>query len=44
MPATIDILRPDQPKRVLIVASNPTTSTVTGWPVGFWWSELTHPW
>jgi putative intracellular protease/amidase len=44
MPATIDILRPDQPKRVLIVASNPTTSAVTGWPVGFWWSELTHPW
>jgi len=44
MPATIDILRPDQPKRVLIVASNPTISTVTGWPVGFWWSELTHPW
>jgi putative intracellular protease/amidase len=44
MAATVDILRPDQPKRVLIVASNPTTSTVTGWPVGFWWSELTHPW
>jgi putative intracellular protease/amidase len=19
-------------------------STTTGWPVGFWWSELTHPW
>ncbi|GLW67767.1 dimethylallyltransferase [Kitasatospora phosalacinea] len=30
-------------KRVLILASNPATSTVTGWPVGFWWSELTHP-
>jgi putative intracellular protease/amidase len=44
MPATLDILRPDQPKRVLIVASNATVSTVTGWPVGFWWSELTHPW
>lgn len=44
MPATIDILHPDRPKRVLIVASNTTTSTVTGWPVGFWWSELTHPW
>jgi putative intracellular protease/amidase len=44
MAATVDILRPDQPKRVLIVASNPTTSPVTGWPVGFWWSELTHPW
>jgi putative intracellular protease/amidase len=44
MPATVDILRPDQPKRVLMVASNPAVSTVTGWPVGFWWSELTHPW
>jgi putative intracellular protease/amidase len=44
MPATVDVLRPDQPKRVLMVASNPAVSTVTGWPVGFWWSELTHPW
>jgi putative intracellular protease/amidase len=44
MPATVDILRPDQPKRVLMVASNPAVSTVTGWPVGFWWAELTHPW
>ncbi|TNC73107.1 type 1 glutamine amidotransferase domain-containing protein [Rubellimicrobium roseum] len=32
------------PKRVAIVISNPATSTTTGWPVGFWWSELTHPW
>jgi putative intracellular protease/amidase len=44
MPATIDILHPDQPKRALVVASNPAVSTVTGWPIGFWWSELTHPW
>jgi putative intracellular protease/amidase len=44
MAATVDILHPDRPKRVLIVASNPTVSPVTGWPVGFWWSELTHPW
>jgi len=32
-----------QPKRVAIVISNPATSTSTGWPVGFWWSELSHP-
>jgi putative intracellular protease/amidase len=32
-----------RPKRVAIVISNPATSTTTGWPVGFWWSELTHP-
>ena len=26
-----------------MVASNPATSPTTGWPVGFWWAELTHP-
>jgi putative intracellular protease/amidase len=35
--------RPTRRKRVAIVIANPTTSTTTGWPVGFWWSELTHP-
>lgn len=30
-------------KRVVIVISNPAVSTTTGWPVGFWWSELSHP-
>ena len=30
-------------KRVLFIVANPATSPVTGWPVGFWWSELTHP-
>ncbi|MGH9212462.1 MAG: type 1 glutamine amidotransferase domain-containing protein [Acidimicrobiales bacterium] len=44
MTATVDILHPDRPKRVLMVVSNPFVSNVTGWPVGFWWSELTHPW
>ncbi len=43
MPATIDILDPSSPKRVALVASNPAVSPVTGWPVGFWWAELTHP-
>ncbi len=32
-----------RPKRVAIVLSNPAVSTTTGWPVGFWWSELSHP-
>jgi putative intracellular protease/amidase len=32
-----------RPKRVAIVIANPSVSTTTGWPVGFWWSELTHP-
>jgi putative intracellular protease/amidase len=43
MAASIDINNPDHPKRVLMVAANPATSTQTGWPVGFWWAELTHP-
>jgi putative intracellular protease/amidase len=30
-------------KRLAIVLSNPATSSTTGWPVGFWWSELSHP-
>ncbi|MGE3958603.1 MAG: type 1 glutamine amidotransferase domain-containing protein [Vicinamibacterales bacterium] len=30
-------------KRVAIVIANPAVSSITGWPVGFWWSELTHP-
>jgi putative intracellular protease/amidase len=30
-------------KRVLMVVANPATSPQTGWPVGFWWSELVHP-
>jgi putative intracellular protease/amidase len=33
----------NNPKRVAIVISNPAVSTTSGWPVGFWWSELTHP-
>src|SRR5215469_2872699 len=32
-----------RPKRVAIVVSNPAVSTTTGWPAGFWWSELAHP-
>ena len=43
MGASVDILNPEKPKRVAIVASNPATSKQTGWPIGFWWSELTHP-
>ena len=41
MSATFDVHAP--PKQVLILASNPATSEHTGWPIGFWWSELTHP-
>jgi len=31
-------------KKVLLVVSSPAISATTGWPVGFWASELIHPW
>ena len=43
MTASIDILDPAKPKRVAILVSNPAVSPLTGWPVGFWWAELVHP-
>jgi putative intracellular protease/amidase len=41
--ASVDILDPDRPKRIAIVASNPAVSEQTGWPIGFRWAELSHP-
>ncbi|MFN0092696.1 MAG: type 1 glutamine amidotransferase domain-containing protein [Acidimicrobiales bacterium] len=41
--ANLNPSNPTEPKRVAIVIANPAVSTTTGWPVGFWWSELTHP-
>jgi putative intracellular protease/amidase len=38
----VDVTRTKRPK-ILMVVANPTTATTTGWPVGFWASELTHP-
>lgn len=38
-----NLLNPNKRKRVAIVIANPAISTTTNWPVGFWWSELTHP-
>lgn len=38
-----NVVSPPHRKRVAIVVSNPAVSTTTGWPVGFWWSELSHP-
>lgn len=29
--------------KILIVVANPSVSTTTGWPVGFWGAEFTHP-
>jgi putative intracellular protease/amidase len=38
-----NVVNRTSPKRVAIVIANPAVSTTTGWPVGFWWSELAHP-
>jgi len=38
-----NVVNPSARKRVAIVIANPATSTTTRWPVGFWWSELSHP-
>ncbi|MDX8355029.1 type 1 glutamine amidotransferase domain-containing protein [Cognatiyoonia sp. IB215182] len=40
MTANVDL---HSPKRVLMIVANPATSPTTGWPVGFWWAELSHP-
>lgn len=40
---SLNPVNPTRPKRVAVVISNPAVSSTTGWPVGFWWSELTHP-
>lgn len=43
MSATLNVHDGNAPKRVLMVVANAAVSPVTGWPVGFWWAELTHP-
>lgn len=40
--AVIDTTR-TRPLRILQVVANPSVSTTTGWPVGFWAAELSHP-
>src|SRR5262249_10624912 len=39
----VDVTTSRRP-RVLMVVANPRIATTTGWPVGFWAAELTHPW
>jgi putative intracellular protease/amidase len=38
-----NVVSRDKKKRIAIVIANAARSTTTEWPVGFWWSELTHP-
>ena len=40
MSASIDIFGT---KRILMIVANPATSPTTGWPIGFWWAEVSHP-
>lgn len=43
MSGNLNVTNPARKKRVLLVAANPAVSGQTGWPIGFWWAELTHP-
>ena len=38
-----NVVSSKRPRRIALVIANPAVSTTTGWPVGFWWSELAHP-
>lgn len=39
----IDVIDPERRPRILMVVANPGISKTLGWPVGFWASELFHP-
>jgi putative intracellular protease/amidase len=43
MSANVNVTNPDRKKKILLIAANPSVSKTTGWPIGFWWAELTHP-
>jgi putative intracellular protease/amidase len=43
MSANANVTNPERKKNVLLIAANPASSPTTGWPIGFWWAELTHP-
>src|ERR1700694_945198 len=43
MSTNANVTNPSHKKKILVIAANSSTSKTTGWPIGFWWSELTHP-
>ena len=43
MSANVNVTNANQRKRILMIAAKPGVSKTTGWPIGFWWAELTHP-
>jgi putative intracellular protease/amidase len=40
---SIDMTRASHRPHVLMFVANPTTSSTTGWAIGFWAAELFHP-
>ncbi|WP_118974294.1 type 1 glutamine amidotransferase domain-containing protein [Taibaiella koreensis] len=43
MSAKLNPLSPNKIKKIALIAANKAVSQQTGWPIGFWWAELTHP-
>lgn len=43
MSANINMMNPQKPKKVALVVANASESKQTGWPIGFWWAEVSHP-
>jgi putative intracellular protease/amidase len=43
MSTNANVTNPSHKTKILVIAANSSTSKTTGWPIGFWWSELTHP-
>jgi putative intracellular protease/amidase len=43
MSGNLNVSNPSRRKKILLIAANPGVSPMTGWPVGFWWAEVTHP-
>ena len=43
MSANLNLISPAKIKKIALIAANKAISKQTGWPIGFWWAELTHP-
>ncbi len=43
MSGNLNKVHADKSKKVLLIAANPVVSSQTGWNIGFWYSEVTHP-
>lgn len=43
MSGNLNVTNPNRRKKILLIIANPSVSPKTGWPVGFWWAEVTHP-